>query len=365
MHFEVEAVLREQRVQTGVGARHVLGAMELNLDADGLVFAASVQELLRQLQIHADIHVVQLFEAHIHGFVHEEADNIGRALGRRGQEIDARCFVRGRRLNGLAIARRQLRQIDVRCGCIRDRCRFGLWRRGTIGDLERLAQAEDARHSDADDAMGLVVVAYADIVRPAEAQDAVFVPSPHFYPVRGDEAGAVKGLRRVEGKISGDAKQRHVRRDHRDFRLELRIVLDQPHDGLVFVDAVSGGVARTEVEIALVVDREVAAICHRAGFQTDHDEGDVFAEQDHGDGAHRDGRCGHQRAARIAQDVPESDFEKHHLPLSVRCFRRIPSASVSPLSGKGNDAERRSPTRNGRFRPILLKNSALIAAFTV
>ena len=106
MHFQIEAVFYKQRVEAGARLGHVLAAVKLNFDADGFVFFAAIKKLLRQFQVHADITVVQLLEAHIACAVDEEADDIRRSAGSGAQQIDARRFFYSDGTHRIAVARR-------------------------------------------------------------------------------------------------------------------------------------------------------------------------------------------------------------------------------------------------------------------
>src|SRR6185312_10975515 len=102
---------------------------------------------------------------------------------------------------------------------------------------------------------------------------------------------------------------------------------------LVAVDAVGGGVARSEQVVPRTEHRQVAVLLHAAGLEAGEDVGDVAAEQQHRHGAGGHRGPGHQRAAAVAQDVAEHDLdgESHDLA-PVWCSRISPSRMLKMSS---------------------------------
>ena len=135
----------------------------------------------------------------------------------------------------------------------------------------------------------------------------------HVLAIGADEADTEEGFRRADtaGEVAGDANEGLGGSQHLDHRVQRRVGFDVVHQRLMVVDAVGGGVAGAEQEVAGAVNGEVAAVLHDAGFETGEDVGDEAAEHQQGERAHGNEGGGHQRAAAVAGDVAEGEA-KHH-----------------------------------------------------
>ena len=151
-------MLCEERGEPRARGGHVLGAMQLQHDAGHLVLAAAVDQLLRQREMHGDVVVVELLDALRLGAGDVEADDVGRAAGGRGEQVDLRQVACGR-LRAARSAARSLKSSFAGRGTAPG---SGATRLagggGQSPQLERRAEAEDAREPDADQAARLVVV---------------------------------------------------------------------------------------------------------------------------------------------------------------------------------------------------------------
>src|SRR5215813_464166 len=134
--------------------------MQLQNDTGRFVFASSVDQVLRETDVHADVVVIELFERLYFDVGDLQADDVWCAAGGGCQQIDRRIDVR-RRLTLGFVPGREIRQVR---GWWRvfarelGRRRRRLDRRRAAIEMQPLAEAQDSHETRASDALREVVI---------------------------------------------------------------------------------------------------------------------------------------------------------------------------------------------------------------